>query len=142
MGKIGLGYAWPGGGDMKRPYRSLEDFIVRVMWFVQRDYLPEEYNCLTKTRFLRLCAEAIEGLDILDCVLCGVDTSEIGEYYMVTDTIWGQYGSARGCLCIGCLEKQMGRELRRDDFKYCPANDPAFSPRSERLLDRMGLAHA
>ena len=42
-------------------------------------------------------------LGCLDCVWCGVNTSEIGEFYMVRDELWDAYGCAHGCACIGCL---------------------------------------
>jgi len=74
------------------------------------------------------------------CVDCGVNTHDINEYYMVRDEIWNLVGAGGRMLCIGCLEKKLGRQLIRDDFSYAPINSPnrAFD-KSERLKDRLGL---
>ena len=63
----------------------------------------------------------------------------IREYYMVWDEIWENAGMKcdGGQLCIGCLEKRIGRELVPDDFLEAPINDGYRS--SDRLLDRLGL---
>jgi hypothetical protein len=69
--------------------------------------------------------------DTMPCADCGYDT--IGsEYYMVRNDVWEQ---ALGhkippveddfFLCIGCLEKRIGRTLTRWDFTDCSSNsDP------------------
>jgi hypothetical protein len=63
------------------------------------------------------------------------------EVYTVRDAIWKEAGMEPfgGCLCIGCLEKRIGRRLRPKDFLR---NHPfEQSPRgSERLRDRRGKA--
>lgn len=76
------------------------------------------------------------------CVDCGVDTQEIGEYYMVTDSCWKRAGMGKydGMLCIGCLEKRLGKKLTPRNFKECPLNwrnalIPMYA--SERLLMRL-----
>jgi len=71
----------------------------------------------------------------LNCDDCGVST--YGEYYMVQDAIWQRYGSD-WMLCIGCLEKRMGRQLVTRDFtaaNFTSMNDGRF--RSYRLIDRL-----
>ena len=75
----------------------------------------------------------------LDCIWCGVDTAEIGEFYMVRNEIWDEYGPKTGCLCIGCLEDRIGRQLRPDDFKDAPINTNPDQHRSDRLQDRLGI---
>jgi hypothetical protein len=52
------------------------------------------------------------------CMTCGVNTSELHEYYMLTDEIWlrAAHGSHEGMLCIGCVEARLGRTLRPNDF--------------------------
>lgn len=43
-------------------------------------------------------------------------------------------------LCIGCLEKRIGRTLTACDFTDCPVNDlndPHWADRSKRLLNRL-----
>ena len=67
------------------------------------------------------------------CLDCGVDTIAIDEYYMVTHELWA---NSDGMLCIGCLEKRLGRELTPDDFPSCW--DDRDHPKSERLLERLG----
>ena len=70
------------------------------------------------------------------CLDCGVDTGAIDEYYMVTHELWACANpDGAGMLCIGCLEKRLGRELTPDDF---PNGADRSSPKSERLLKRLG----
>ena len=58
------------------------------------------------------------------------------EVYTVRPSVWNAAGMEPwgGCLCIGCLEKRLGRQLRPKDFLR---NDP-FSelPGTMRLLSR------
>ena len=55
------------------------------------------------------------------------------EVYIVRPKVWEATGLTRGCLCIGCLEKRIGRRLRPKDFR----NDPfAGFPASPRLRNR------
>ena len=76
------------------------------------------------------------------CRDCGLDT--LGdEYFWTIDSVW-QVVNAEIILCVGCLEKRIGRELRPDDFDFDQPGailvnaDPWF-PRSARLKSRMGL---
>ena len=70
------------------------------------------------------------------CLDCGVDTGAIDEYYRVTNELWARVNpGGDGMLCIGCLEKRLGRELTPDDF---PNGADRSSPKSERLLKRLG----
>jgi hypothetical protein len=99
------------------------------------------------------------------CVDCGVNTNpgtpdgpttriELGLYgestmtvtheaevYSVRDAIWKQVGMEDwgGCLCIGCLEQRLGRELRPKDFTRHDAKVWARLPCTDRLLDRRGF---
>jgi hypothetical protein len=62
------------------------------------------------------------------------------EVYTVTDKVWRQTGLEGwgGCLCIGCLEKRIGRRLKPKDFSPDhPFNQPNF-PASQRLRKRRG----
>jgi hypothetical protein len=45
------------------------------------------------------------------------------EWYMLTDEIWALIGDP-DCLCIGCVEKRLGRPLNASDFADLPINDP------------------
>jgi hypothetical protein len=59
----------------------------------------------------------------VNCLGCGVDTAEIGEYYMVRDEVWLRVNPGRaGMLCIGCVEKRLGRPLNPLDFTDAPIN--------------------
>jgi hypothetical protein len=63
----------------------------------------------------------------------GMDT----EMYMVRAAVWEKAGMTgkwgEGCLCIGCLEKRIGRRLKPKDF-----TDHSFNqlPGTPRLLNR------
>jgi hypothetical protein len=61
------------------------------------------------------------------------------ETYMVRDKVWKEAGMEGygGCLCIGCLEKRIGRRLRPKDFTNHIFNS---APASERLRKRQGRA--
>ena len=69
------------------------------------------------------------------CIDCGVDTSKIGEYYMLRDEVWkAAVPEDRRMLCIGCFEARLHRRLTPADFTNAPTN---FRPdRSPRLLSR------
>lgn len=57
------------------------------------------------------------------CLECGVDTFIIDEYYMLKDSVWGSIVPIEsGMLCVGCVEKRLGRKLRASDFTDCPLN--------------------
>jgi hypothetical protein len=60
--------------------------------------------------------------------------SENSELYMVRDAVWKQAGIEPygGCLCVGCLEKRIGRKLKPKDFvRDHSFNDPRL-PCTER----------
>ena len=69
--------------------------------------------------------------------------SSEGETYIVHDHVWQAAGMKEwsdvgesGVLCIGCLEKRIGRELRPEDFDH---DHPFFKlPGTERMLRRQG----
>lgn len=79
-------------------------------------------------------------MDAFRCCDCKVDTLAGREYYMLTQKTWKQTGLKAGILCIGCVEKRMGRELRPRDFTSAPIN--AIFPPSDRLQARRGPAKA
>jgi hypothetical protein len=47
------------------------------------------------------------------------------------------YEGGQEILCIGCLEKRIGRTLCRTDFLDVPINDPNRHQHSDRLRDRL-----
>src|SRR6476646_7537452 len=65
----------------------------------------------------------------------GVTIGPDSEVYMVRGAIWAKAGMEPfgGCLCIGCLERRLGRKLKPKDFSEHPFNG---MPGSERLLRR------
>jgi hypothetical protein len=63
------------------------------------------------------------------------------EVYTVRDVIWKKAGMEPwgGCLCIGCLEKRLGRKLKPKDFLLDHEfNQPHFA-RNKLLRDRLKL---
>jgi hypothetical protein len=60
------------------------------------------------------------------------------EVYTVRDAVWKRAGvePMGGCLCVGCLERRIGRRLKPKDF----VRDHPFSelPGTPRLLSRRG----
>jgi hypothetical protein len=61
----------------------------------------------------------------MPCADCGFDT--IAEYYIVHDHVWAAAGMADngGFLCIGDLERRLGRPLSGGDFPpHIPINRP------------------
>lgn len=69
---------------------------------------------------------------------CNVDTGKIGEHYFVHTELWLKVTkSIQGMLCIGCLEKRLGRELTKEDFVDCYINNPKNGGMSFRLINRL-----
>lgn len=53
------------------------------------------------------------------CMACGANTSELHEYYMLTDEVWLKVApDSRGMLCIQCVEAILGRKLTPRDFDF------------------------
>jgi hypothetical protein len=102
---------------------------------------PEHVNELAEARTM-IDAYHAEMLLAFTCKDCAVNTSAIGEYYMVTDDLWAKAGMAPdgGMLCIGCLETRIGRQLIAKDFPDYPVNAIGFSSKSERLMSRITCA--
>jgi hypothetical protein len=67
--------------------------------------------------------------------------SDRQETYIVHNHVWKAAGMEPwgGCLCIGCLEKRIGRKLMPMDF---PADHPLNSlPGTPRLMERQGIQY-
>jgi hypothetical protein len=82
------------------------------------------------------------------CKDCGLDTTPCTgrrgcrhkgrwELYMVYDDVWDAARMCDGYLCIGCLERRLGRCLTPADFPPLPVNDPVDWD-SDRLAARKG----
>lgn len=75
----------------------------------------------------------------LPCIQCGNDTSRvgIGEWYMVSQSVWNSVAKVGDLLCIGCLELRLGRRLTPADFDGYEINIINDFPRSPRLKIRI-----
>jgi hypothetical protein len=65
-----------------------------------------------------------------------VTLTDLCELYLVKKKVWRAAGMRPwgGCLCIGCLEKRLGRRLQPKDFS--PDDPYAHLPCTDRLADR------
>ena len=79
-----------------------------------------------------------EIVDVSPCVGCGQNVAYLEEFaYMVRDAVWDEGGAGSGCLCVGCLEARIGRQLEPGDFPDLPfVTDPRYV-RSPRLVARI-----
>ena len=71
-----------------------------------------------------------------------IEYSAASEVYCVRDKVWKEAGMEPygECLCIGCLEKRLGRKLKPKDFlRNHPFNNMPGTP---RLLKRRGRSSA
>ena len=63
---------------------------------------------------------------------------------MVHDAVWAAAGmptaTPSGFLCVGCLERRLGRRLRPDDFSEFEVNKPCPFD-TPRLAERKAPAH-
>jgi hypothetical protein len=111
--------------------------------------IPGEPMGLTCDSVRGICREAMKGkrksaVCSVNCNDCGVDTQDIGEWYMVKDEVWAAAWlkrSKREFLCIGCLETRLGRRLTSDDFIDAPINqfqeNALGLEKSQRLFARL-----
>ena len=65
-----------------------------------------------------------------------MELDDQSEVYHLRDAVWKAAGMAPfgGCLCIGCLEKRLGRQLRPTDFDTSHHFNRA--PGTPRLMER------
>lgn len=91
------------------------------------------------SNFCGTCKEYLAAIKPFLCADCKANTMN-DEYYMVTDKIWQEAKAPeRSMLCIGCLEKRLGRELVKTDFVNSAVNQLAPESYSPRLRNRLGL---
>jgi hypothetical protein len=89
------------------------------------------------------CVDMIEKKASYYCNDCRNDISVwgIAEWFMVSDAVWKESKSrADEDLCVGCLEKRLGRKLVPNDFGgengFFPVNN--LYEHSPRLRNRLG----
>jgi hypothetical protein len=70
---------------------------------------------------------------------CETRLTRDSEVYTVRDGVWAKAGMTPwgGCLCVGCLEKRLGRRLKSEDFQRRHEFNRQGVPRSARLADRL-----
>ena len=110
-----------------------------------RRKLPESWQCIdcgrntapgiknraqTEQAFqiLKLMGKEDEGV--------AMELNDQSEVYHLRDAVWKAAGMAPfgGCLCIGCLEKRLGHQLRPTDFDTSHSFNRA--PGTPRLMER------
>jgi len=84
----------------------------------------------------------VQRLQGVHCVDCDVNTVYIKESYMVIDSVWKESGmtSQGGRLCVGCIERRLGRKLQCSDFFVIGCNINAYIypfMASKRLRERL-----
>lgn len=87
---------------------------------------------------------------MMPCKDCGVDTGNMptelagrdrrihySEFYSIKNSLWkkAKGGSDDYYLCVGCLERRIGRPLRGRDFTKFPVNYLKYWD-TPRLIDR------
>lgn len=102
-----------------------EAYLVR---FVGTDDLVEEEEEDEANPFCDDCGVATVSCAAPPFTPCskpvyGCDHDGTWEWYMVTDHVWALAGDAL-FLCIGDLERRLGRPLNSGDFAALPVNDP------------------
>jgi hypothetical protein len=93
--------------------------------------MERRYNTSAAGKTLSATGEALP--------LASLTVDECCEVYTVRDAVWKAAGMEPigGCLCIGCLERRLGRRLEPKDF---PRRDPFnWLPGTERLIERRDL---
>ena len=112
---------------------------------------PESWSCIdcgintfpgypTRVEMERRCntLAAIKTLSATggEPVVASLTVDDRCEVYMVRNAVWKAAGiePMGGCICIGCLEKRLGRALRPRDFsRRHPFN---CLPGTDRLIER------
>jgi hypothetical protein len=100
---------------------------------------PELIEEIRRRKLKILAALPAAPQEFCPCAGCGIATG-FNEFYMVKDRVWAQACGGRhtAYLCIGCLEKRLGKTLSRNDFKKVPLNDPEGPHnKSDRLRRRL-----
>jgi hypothetical protein len=116
------------------PYKSLKGVVVES-WCCVDCGVNTAPGCSTRAEVEAAYNSADYDAHNLGTMRICTDT----ELYTVRDSVWKKAGMEGwgGCLCIGCLERRIGRRLKPKDFPADAFNFPAL-PCTERLRDRRG----
>jgi hypothetical protein len=104
-----------------------------------RGHIPESWACVDcGVNTAPGCSNRVqlEKAFSAGCIEVMQTVDDFSELYMVKGRVWkaAHIMGLGGCLCIGCLEKRLGRELVFKDFSR---NHPfRFLPGTVRLLSR------
>jgi hypothetical protein len=109
---------------------------------IRRQGIPESWDCIDcGVNTAPGCSNAAQILQAFASGRGATQTfDERSEIYTVKLAVWkaARMTYEGGCLCIGCLEKRLGRRLRPKDFK--DGNALNEMPGTDRLISRrMGM---
>jgi hypothetical protein len=107
-----------------------------------RGAAPESWNCVdcgVNTAPGMLTRKELDAAFLIHASADNVLTWE-QEVYTVTTEVWRASGLEGwgGCLCVGCLERRIGRKLRPQDFVPDHEFNQPWFPASRRLRERRG----
>jgi hypothetical protein len=124
--------------DTDTPYRRIEPGLFPESWHCIDCGVNTAPGLLNRAEAERAFAakEAAGALAIEEGV--SVQINDRSEAYFVRPSVWKAAGMEvlGGCLCIGCLEKRLGRRLRPKDFpRKHNFNSELGTP---RLMERRG----
>jgi hypothetical protein len=127
---------------------KLETMLDKLFWYwVECSDLTDDFNKLEALRAMSPAEmAALKWFD--ECNDCGERSwVQLHEDYIVHDEIWHQACTTEpvmkndcGLLCVGCIERRLGRRLHSADFEGgVPCNDVGLDggKTSLRLLARM-----
>jgi hypothetical protein len=77
-----------------------------------------------------------------DCALPLATGTKTQEGFMLHDELWQRVAISANMLCYECVERRMGRELKRDDFMDCLLTDRFFSDHPEIAARSSGPGHS
>jgi hypothetical protein len=115
------------------------------------DGLPESWHCVDcgvntapgfpNRREMEIQAKRSQALERMagkDDWEVPFEINDLSEVYTVRPAVWERAGMEPmgGCLCIGCLEKRLGRRLRPKDFLPGNGFNAPHIPGTERLMQR------
>jgi hypothetical protein len=115
--------------DLDKPNCRIEDIAAPVSWLCVDCGVNTAPGLMTRAEMAK--AFIVDGKESV-----AVSLSWNCEAYTVHDAVWAAAGMKLdgGCLCIGCLEKRLGRRLKPKDFQQGSGFNQ--SPGTPRLVER------